>query len=150
LYEWKLFSNFKNWMIEQDWKNKELDKDLLIIGNKTYSPNTCMFVTSTINKLIGVHGSSKNTYAIGVSWSKRNNKYRADCDVQGKQRYLGLYLTEEEASQVYRACKKEVIICVANQQSDLKLKSALLNIANNLSSHQTVRGTYVLFIFVIL
>jgi hypothetical protein len=34
--EWLTFMNFKVWMHNQDWKGKELDKDLICIGNKVY------------------------------------------------------------------------------------------------------------------
>lgn len=37
--EWLTFSNFKSWMEKQDWEGKELDKDLLVRGNKVYSPH---------------------------------------------------------------------------------------------------------------
>jgi len=42
--EWLLFSAFKSWMKKQDWDGKQLDKDLLISGNKIYSPDRYMNV----------------------------------------------------------------------------------------------------------
>ena len=42
--EWLRFSNFKSWMETQDWEGKHLDKDLLVEGNKIYSPDTCILV----------------------------------------------------------------------------------------------------------
>lgn len=47
--EWLTFSVFKSWMVTQDWTGKELDKDIRIKGNKTYSPETCCFVTTKEN-----------------------------------------------------------------------------------------------------
>jgi len=44
--EWLVFSVFKSWMEEQNWKENELDKDILFNGNKIYSPETCIFVYS--------------------------------------------------------------------------------------------------------
>lgn len=38
--EWHTFSNFRAWMVTQDWEGKSLDKDLLIEGNKIYSADT--------------------------------------------------------------------------------------------------------------
>ena len=32
--EWYSFMCFRAWMVEQDWKGKQLDKDLLVQGNK--------------------------------------------------------------------------------------------------------------------
>ena len=34
--EWMLFSNFHRWVKSQDYKNKQIDKDILKTGNKTY------------------------------------------------------------------------------------------------------------------
>ena len=42
--DWLTFSNFRAWMIAQDWEGKHLDKDLLFEGNKIYSTETCVFV----------------------------------------------------------------------------------------------------------
>ena len=57
--EWLTFSNFKSWMEEQDWQGKELDKDLLVVGNKIYSPQTCCFLTKMINTFIMDRENSK-------------------------------------------------------------------------------------------
>ena len=40
--EWLTFSVFKSWMEKQDFEGKQLDKDLLIEGNKIYSAETCV------------------------------------------------------------------------------------------------------------
>ena len=42
---WLDFSTFKKWVLTQDYENKSLDKDLLIRGNKIYSPDTCIFIS---------------------------------------------------------------------------------------------------------
>lgn len=47
--EWLLFSNFKSWMEKQEWKGRQLDKDLLSYKNEVYSPNLCIFVPKEIN-----------------------------------------------------------------------------------------------------
>ena len=39
--EWLTFSNFKSWMEQQDWKNKCLDKDLLVYRNKISNIQRC-------------------------------------------------------------------------------------------------------------
>ena len=50
--EWLTFSNFKRWMEKQDWEGKQLDKDIIVLGNKVYSPETCAFVLGVTNGFI--------------------------------------------------------------------------------------------------
>lgn len=47
--DWHLFSNFLDWMKIQDWKGKQLDKDIKSGPLKIYSPNTCCFVDAQRN-----------------------------------------------------------------------------------------------------
>ena len=52
---WKYLSAFKEWCNNQIGFEQEgwtLDKDILIKGNKVYSPETCCFVPAEINTLI--------------------------------------------------------------------------------------------------
>ena len=53
--EWLCFENFEKWYNENYYEtNSEvmnLDKDILIKGNKLYSPNTCCFVPKRLNIL---------------------------------------------------------------------------------------------------
>ena len=60
--EWLSASEFKKWMEQQDWSGKCLDKDIVVPGNKLYSPETCAFVLPTTN--LFVVGSTK----AHVSW----------------------------------------------------------------------------------
>tara|TARA_R110000744_G_scaffold102377_7_gene196941 strand:+ start:392 stop:898 length:507 start_codon:yes stop_codon:yes gene_type:complete len=46
-----------------------------------------------------IGGSSKY---VGVSFFKKNNKWRADIHINGKRNYLGLFKKEIEASQAYK------------------------------------------------
>ncbi len=83
--EWHFFMAFRAWMKKQDWKGKELDKDLLGRQKKLYSPETCYFIPSSVNSLISgvLHTrffkGSPVKYLLGVApvsdgWSYRLNK----------------------------------------------------------------------------
>ena len=52
--EWLKFSSFKKWMETQYWSGLELDKDILIPGNKQYGPDTCVFIPRYINACLKV------------------------------------------------------------------------------------------------
>ena len=121
--EWLTFSVFKVWMIDQEWKGKQLDKDLLVTGNKIYSPESCLFVTQEINKLLT--GNNRNSdLPTGV---KRNgDKYEARCSKNKKRIYLGVFKTAGLAFDAYKKFKYTLISEVAEKQAE-PLKTALLN-----------------------
>ncbi|URW85616.1 hypothetical protein M5E86_18495 [Blautia wexlerae] len=56
----------------------ELDKDILVPGNKVYSPDTCIFVPKRINDLfVHIHGRKKE-------WTTdRSNLFKEDRKVSG-------------------------------------------------------------------
>ena len=125
--EWLLFSNFKGWMEKQDWQGKELDKDILVQGNKIYSPELCIFVTTKINKLLNTQLSKRGKYKIGVSFCKRSGKFVSRCrDGNGNNASLGYFPTELEAHKAYKEFKYKLIADIASKQVE-PLKSALLN-----------------------
>ena len=55
----------------------ELDKDLLVKGNKVYSENTCVFIPNEINSLLIKRGASRGECLIGVHWSNTNKAFVA-------------------------------------------------------------------------
>ncbi|PHS02450.1 MAG: hypothetical protein COA78_21250 [Blastopirellula sp.] len=124
--EWLFFSKFKAWMINQDWQDKQLDKDLLVQGNKLYSPETCLFISSAINKLLINRKASRGIHSQGVDFNRRANQYRARVRVNGKSKHLGFFDTDNEAFNSYKVAKYEIIKDIALQQTE-PLKSALLN-----------------------
>lgn len=124
--EWLVFSKFKAWMVKQDWQGKELDKDILVEGNKVYSPETCLFVSSKINSLFNDCGSKRGIYPQGVGLKKGRGKFYAECSVDGKKVFLGHFDSVELASMTYKKFKCELIKKIALAQSDITLKQALL------------------------
>ena len=124
--EWLTFSIFRSWMASQRWEGMQLDKDLLVDGNKTYSPEKCLFISSKLNSLLNDCGSSRGKYKQGVHFKKSHKRYGAECSIEGKKVRLGYFKTEEEASFAYNKFKKEHVINIAMSQSDLKLRQALL------------------------
>lgn len=121
--EWIKFSNFKLWMEKQDWIGKEIDKDILIQGNKVYSPDTCLFVSKRINALVTIKKGREGKYKQGVI--KLYNKFYARCNIDGIQIPIGSFYTEGEAFAAYKEVKYKHIKEVAEKQSE-PLRSALL------------------------
>ena len=96
-------------MEKQDWEGKDLDKDIKIPGNKIYSPETCLFVSSEINKLLNQNSVARGKYPIGVHTNQAGNRFVAACKANGKTNSLGTFSTAEEAHSAYKAFKKQII-----------------------------------------
>lgn len=128
--DWLLFSSFKAWMEKQDWRGKYLDKDIIYLNNKIYSPASCIFISREINNLLTDCRAAKGEYPQGVSWHKVVGKYVALCCRRGKQSHLGYFLNPEQAERCYCIHKADYILTLAATQestSQPKLQQALIN-----------------------
>ena len=116
--DWLIFSNFKRWMEQQDWQGKQLDKDLLVEGNKVYSPETCVFIDQMVNKFTNANGNYRGDWMIGVSWSKDVGKFRARCcnPFNGKEEHLGLFTNELDAHLAWKVRKHELACLLADSE----------------------------------
>lgn len=83
-----------------------LDKDLLFVGNKTYSETTCVFVPNEINLFFVDRGNARGEYPVGVYFDKASGKFRAQCQVNGKMQHLGRFNTPDEAFNAYKPFKE--------------------------------------------
>ena len=114
-----------------------LDKDLLIIGNKTYSENTCVFVPNEINVFFTDSGKARGEYPLGVCFHKRVGKFMARCNVNGKQQqHLGYFNTPQEAFAVYKSFKEALCKQLALKWKD-EIDERLFNTMMNWQIHQT-------------
>jgi len=123
--EWVSFMAFRAWMVTQDWQDKHLDKDLLIIGNKEYSPKTCIFIPPAINTLLNKQESAGAGTPLGVRIDKRDGVFQAFVSKRGRKVYLGRYSTQGEASAAYRKAKADHIKGLAQKEAE-PLRSALM------------------------
>ena len=97
----------------------QLDKDLLVKGNKIYSENICVFIPSEINSLLTKRESSRGEYLIGVYWSKTHKAFVAQVSKnKGKQEHLGYFKTELEAFNAYKQAKEAFVKEQANKWKD--------------------------------
>ena len=125
--EWLTFSNFKTWMEQQDWEGKELDKDILVYGNKIYSPKTCVFVDRITNAFVTELRSSAGHLPSGVCWHKNRMCFVSNCNnpFSKKIEYLGKYNCQNAAHQAWRKRKHELACKLADLQTDERVANAL-------------------------
>lgn len=126
---WHRFSVFREWMIQQDWQGKELDKDLLGDG-KIYSPGTCVFITQALNAFTTDHAAKRGDCPIGASCSY--GRYQAVITIKGKLTFLGRFDTPEEAHLAWATKKAELAFDYANQQTDQRIADALRSFGEGL------------------
>lgn len=115
--EWLLFSNFKKWFDEHYIDGYVLDKDILIKGNKVYSPDTCCFVPSALNSLLTKRDFHRGSYPIGVQKPPRG-RFLASIHINGKTTKIGRFDTIEEAFAAYKQAKEKHIKEVAQSYFD--------------------------------
>lgn len=116
--EWHNFQNFARWYEENyyeiEGERMELDKDILVKGNKVYSPETCVFVPESINTLFVKNDKTRGDLPIGVTYEVKYSKYRARCSIKGQKRvHIGYYNDKQEAYEAYKQYKEQHIKEVA-------------------------------------
>ena len=120
--EWFCYANFKQWFdvnyYEIDGQQMELDKDILLKGNKLYSPETCVFVPHNINMLFVKANKIRGDYPIGVQYDKTRNKFIATVTINNKKKFLGRFNSIEEAFFTYKTHKEEIIKNMAEEYKD--------------------------------
>jgi len=116
--EWHNFQVFAEWYTNHNYfgLGYHLDKDIVVRGNKIYSPETCTLVPLEINSLLTNSKAARGEHPQGVSYHKRDKKFIAQVNTGvGSQTYLGSFGTAEEAFQAYKTAKEKYIKVVANK-----------------------------------
>jgi hypothetical protein len=131
--EWYNYQVFAKWY-EENWKpwmnsSWHIDKDILVKGNKIYSPETCCFVPVEINSLFTKNNKNRGDFPIGVT--NQGKKFSARLSKSKKIRFnAGLFDTPEEAFQAYKIEKESYIKEVSNRWRSLissKVYQAMYN-----------------------
>lgn len=135
------FSDFQEFVV---WHRKqkayglgwELDKDLLVKGNKIYSQTTCVLLPKKINTLLTNRSNCRGEYPIGVRFDKRSKKFGVSCsNGEGVQEWLGTYSTVEDAFQKYKEYKENLCKKLAEtykQNLEISAYDALFNFKVNM------------------
>ena len=122
--EWLYFSKFKSWMEQQEWESKELDKDIMVEGNKTYSPNTCLFVSKEVNYIFLAKACMVKQNLLGVRETK-SGKYKASCKNGNVFLYSVPLLDEMDAHNEWKRFKIIAIKRALESQTDERVIGAL-------------------------
>ena len=126
---WHNFQNFAEWYQQQPYNNQsgyELDKDLILEGNKVYGPETCCLIPSVLN--LAITFIKTNRLAIGVF--KEGNKFVAETRMKSSLvRRLGVYDNLEDAKYRYLEFRWSYIMTLAGHLHDIgKISDYHLNV----------------------
>ena len=121
--KFKYYPFFKDWcnkqqgfnLVDADGNTFELDKDILIKGNKVYSEETCVFVPKEVNSVFPKCDRSRGIYPVGVNYHKASKKFVAQISYSKKKVHLGCFDTVEEAFLVYKKAKEHQIKSIAEK-----------------------------------
>ena len=118
--EWLNFQNYAEWhksnYYEIPGEKTSLDKDILVKGNKMYSPETCLFVPQSINSLFINTKKVRGDYPIGVR--KRKDAYSAKGFYKKEQTHLGTFYKVEDAYNAFKIFKEITIKKIAEEYKD--------------------------------
>lgn len=123
IYEdWYNYQNFGYWFTENYYEvpneKMQLDKDILIKGNKEYGPSTCCFVPHHINSLFTSRKNNRGDLPIGVyKTNGKDDKYSIQCNTMfGDKKLITRhgFTSIEDAFFAYKELKENEIKKVAD------------------------------------
>lgn len=123
--EWVKLSSFKEWYDSNYVEGWAIDKDLLVEGNKIYSPKTCRFIPIQLNSMFTGSSSSKSLLPIGVYKSKYG-KYISQIRINKKLTYLGTFNNIEDASDEYMKAKKAYVLSLLSKYLEMGVCQELI------------------------
>lgn len=104
--EWLNYSNFEVWFNDNYVTGYDLDKDLLVQGNRIYSPDTCSFVPPQLNTWIVEKNKGDCEMGVSRRRHKRTKEFNGLFNVAFGGKYLGRFNDKLVAEDRYREFKK--------------------------------------------
>lgn len=103
--EWHNFQNFATWCDSREdyQKGWELDKDIILNGNREYQPENCCFVPARINSLI-----IKSENITGY-WSEKDRRWYFSYRDKDSNKIRKGFMTQREGQTWYAENKERVV-----------------------------------------
>lgn len=134
--EWLTYSNFSRWWLDTQVDEWYIDKDWLVVGNKQYHPEKCVWVPQKINTLMCDGRKKDAELPKGVSIHR--NSYKARCSVAGIQKSKN-FKTAHDAHRQWQQWKVQEINNVLrefafDQRLDGRVIQRLIEVRDNIQS----------------
>jgi len=125
--DWIYRSKFNEWLNSQpqnNWQELQIDKDLLVKGNKVYGPDTCCFLTNRENLIFSPRLSTKLGCVFLNHSHRRRNPWCSRTEF-GVVKYQGYFSTKEEAEFVAMREAIPYVIEIANANPHRFIRDAM-------------------------
>lgn len=132
--DWLYFMKFKAWMENQDFTGKHIDKDILIEGNRVYSPEACLFVDPSINLFMSKRVSLRGDCPLGVTYNQDRGKFCSKIRRGKKTINLGRYHNQMDAHRAWQRAKVIHAMDLIESQSDTRVTFGLTRIINKIQN----------------
>lgn len=132
------FTNFYNFVrslkgfgeVDEKGRPFQMDKDILVKGNKTYGVDTICFVPQEINLFLINAKLIRGELPVGVTYCEVIGKYRSRMMVFSKKKHIGYFSSAEEAFTAYKVAKERHAQVLAEKWKDKidpRVYNALIN-----------------------
>lgn len=126
--DWIYRSKFNEWLNSQpqnNWQELQIDKDLLVKGNKVYGPDTCCFLTNQENSVFRPLSSDRLGWAAFNKHGNRKKPWRSRMGRSPGDRNFGSFSTKEEAEFVAMRESMPYVIGIANANPHRFIRDAM-------------------------
>lgn len=110
--KWHNFQNFAEWYNKNtsEFKGLQLDKDLIVRGNKVYSEDLCCLLPPEINMVLSDSKRGRDkSMPVGVSINKKG-KYTSSISIDSKNTWIGTFETVQDAVDAYSKARKTYLL----------------------------------------
>jgi len=112
--DWLFFSNFLEWWRINHVIGFHLDKDIKGCGD-VYSPSSCVYVPCWLNNFILKSEKTRGNCKLGVSYHERDRLYYAHISINGIDKHLGVFKSEDDAHRAYLDEKIKVLYSMKSE-----------------------------------
>ncbi|HEY3984612.1 hypothetical protein [Cedecea sp.] len=113
--EWHFFSEFLQFYRGSFHDGYHLDKDLLVIGNRTYSSQRCVFIPRYINNFTTASNSARGALPQGVCFDKNRGLFMASISIDSRRKLLGHFRDPFEAHLAWHREKMKKAISMKDE-----------------------------------
>jgi hypothetical protein len=126
--DWHIRSKFNQWLDSQpqaNWQELQIDKDLLVKGNRVYGPDTCCFLTHQENSTFRPYSLNRLGSAYFDNSIPNKKKKRIWRARKSDGSHLGWFSTKEEGQSVAMRESMPLVIEIANSNPHKFIREAM-------------------------